>query len=315
MSIQAALALVSRNGTLIIALSVVIGLAFPSLAAAIRPYLPEFVVVLLTLALLRVDFAAFLARLRRPGRAIAASLWTSLATPLVFLGAARLLGVGAIDPALVVVVFLLTATPPIMSTPTFTALMGLDSALSLAVLIVGLLATPLTAPLMAALFVAPDLPLSVQGLAGRLAVIIGIGFAVTLAIRGLAGAERVQRAHTAIDTVAIATVTLFAIAAMAGVREGFLARPGLTTAVLVASYAAALGNMALAYAVFRPLFGVDAVAIAYAAGNRNMGLMVSALGVLAIPDLVWLFFALGQLPIFTFPFLLQRLGRRLAQAA
>ena len=51
----AALSVISRKGTLVVAASIVVGLAVPPLAAAIKPYLGEAIVLMLTLAFLRVD--------------------------------------------------------------------------------------------------------------------------------------------------------------------------------------------------------------------------------------------------------------------
>ncbi|MEH0069520.1 hypothetical protein V6L77_02880 [Pannonibacter sp. Pt2-lr] len=62
--------------------------------------------------------------------------------------------------------------------------------------------------------------------------------------------------------------------------------------------------------VFAPALRSDAFVIAYSAGNRNMGLMVAALGG-TLPDLAWLYFGLGQLPIYTLPYLVRPLARRL----
>ena len=51
----AALTFCGRHGTLIAAASIFIGLAVPPLAAAFRPHLGEAIVIMLTLAFLRVD--------------------------------------------------------------------------------------------------------------------------------------------------------------------------------------------------------------------------------------------------------------------
>ena len=54
-ALAAALTLCGRHGTLIAAASIFIGLAVPPLAAAFRPHFGEAIVVMLTLAFLRVD--------------------------------------------------------------------------------------------------------------------------------------------------------------------------------------------------------------------------------------------------------------------
>ena len=47
------------------------------------------------------------------------------------------------------------------------------------------------------------------------------------------------------------------------------------------------------------------------AGNRNIGLMLTATG-FAVPDMAWLYFALAQFPIYLLPHLLKPLAKRLA---
>ena len=98
---------------------------------------------------------------------------------------------------------------------------------------------------------------------------------------------------------------------MAGVGAARVNEPLFTLLAASCAFLFLLVQIAVTYALFRPLVGEDAVAIGYAAGNRNAGLLVAALGIAAIDPTVWLFFALSQLPIFVFPLILQPIGRRL----
>jgi len=77
-ALAAALTLCGRHGTLIAAASIFIGLAVPPLAAAFRPHLGEAIVVMLTLAFLRVDPVELRRHWTQPGLIAAAMVWTML---------------------------------------------------------------------------------------------------------------------------------------------------------------------------------------------------------------------------------------------
>ena len=77
----AALSLVGRKGTLVVAASLFVGLAVPALAAACKPFLGEAIVVMLALAFLRVDPVELRHHFTQPGLIAAATLWVMLVVP------------------------------------------------------------------------------------------------------------------------------------------------------------------------------------------------------------------------------------------
>ncbi len=131
----AALAWVGRKGTLVVAASLFVGLAVPGLAALCRPWLGEAIVLMLSLAFLRVDPAELRGHFTQPGLIAAASLWTMLVAPallgLIFLG----FGLDRQIPGLYFMLVLQMSAPGLTSSPALAALMGLDVALTLATLI------------------------------------------------------------------------------------------------------------------------------------------------------------------------------------
>ena len=65
------------------------------------------------------------------------------------------------------------------------------------------------------------------------------------------------------------------------------------------------------------LFRLDlqtSLPIAHAAASRNTGLMLAAAAG-AVPELVWLYMGLLQIPIYALPLILKPLARRLSTAA
>jgi len=303
------LAWLGRQGTRAVAVSALLGLVLPPLSALFRPLVEEAIFLLLVLAFLRVDPAAVTAYLRAPRLVAPAGVWMLLAVPVATALALTTTGVAAAYPELALAAFIVTAAPPVMSAPAFVALIGLDGALALALVCATMLAAPLTAPLIAGLLLGDTLPVDAAGLALRLAGLLAASATVAAILRRVFGARRIVAARTHIDGLNVALLFVFAVAVMDGVAESFLARPLLTLGIGALTFAVALTQMAVTFLVFRPAGSDRAFVLAHATGNRNMGLLVAALGG-TLPDLAWLYFGLGQLPIYLLPWILKPLADR-----
>ena len=95
-----------------------------------------------------------------------------------------------------------------------------------------------------------------------------------------------------------------------GVAANIISRPLTVLALLALAFILALGLIALTYAVMIRVGRSAALALAFAVGSRNVGLMLAAAGA-AVPDLMWLYFALAQFPVYLLPQLLKPLARRI----
>ncbi|MFC6656951.1 sodium:proton symporter [Roseibium salinum] len=285
-------------------MSIFIGMALPALSAHMRPYLGVAVFLLLTLAFLRVDQNAIRHRLRHPGLLIGALVWMMLGAPLLTWFAIEAMGLDALGPDVILALFIATAAPPVMAAPAFIYLLGLDATLSLALSVAALIVTPLTAPLIGELMLGPTLPLSVGGLALKLALLLAGALLVSAVFRKLAGPERLARSSHHISGLNVLLLLVFAVAAMDGVAASFATRPLFTLALTGLTFCLALIQITLTLIIFAPATREDAYAIAHTCGTRNMGLMVAAFGG-TLPELTWLWFAVGQFPIYMLPILLK----------
>jgi hypothetical protein len=309
----AALAFIGRHGTLVVAGSLFVGIFVPGLAAASKPLLGPAIVVMLTLAFLRVDPVELARHWTRPGLIAAGALWIMLAVPAVLGVVFLAFGVARDMPGLFFMLVLQMAAPGLMSSPALAALMGLDVALTLASLIVCTAVTPLSASLFTHLFLGTALASPVAfGL--RLFLIIAGSAAAAAIIRRLAGRETIEAHRLAIDGLSVVAMFLFAVAAMDGVAAHFLRDPVLVVGLTALAFALALGLIAITALVFARAGRARAFAIGLIAGNRNIGLMLAATG-FHVPDIAWLYFALAQFPIYLLPHLLKPLARRLEKAA
>ena len=304
-----ALAWLGRQGTRAIALSLLVGLALPPLAALFKPLVAPTIFYLLVLAFLRVDPAALKSEFSRPGLVLLATLWIMIATPLALGAVYMVLGRGELWNALSVALVLQAAAPPIMSAPAFVAILGLDAALALATLIATVSITPLTAPFFAAWFVGSALPLDPGALALRLFFFLAGAFLVAFVIRRFLGSDRVLAARERIDGLSVIGLFVFAVALMESVAVRMFSEPSLVLALLALSFTLTFGLMAFTTIVFRRAGLERALALGWESGNRNMGLMLAAAG--GVSDLVWLYFALAQFPIYLGPQLLSPLVHRI----
>jgi BASS family bile acid:Na+ symporter len=306
----AALAWVGRKGTLVVAASLFVGLAVPGLAALCRPFLGEAIILMLSLAFLRVDPADLRRHFTQPGLIAAASLWTMLVAPAV-LGVIFLAsGLDRQMPGLYFMLVLQMSAPGLTSSPALAALMGLDVALTLASLVVCTAITPLTASLFSHYFLGSALASPFTFGLKLFAIIAGSALAAA-AIRRIAGQAWVEAQRERIDGLSVLAMFMFAVAAMDGVADHFRADPLLVVKLTGLAFALALGMIAVTALVFLRAGRARALAIGLIAGNRNIGLMMAATGFL-VPDIAWLYFGLAQFPIYLLPHLLKRLATRLA---
>lgn len=306
--LAAALSFIGRHGTLFAAGSIFVGLAAPPLAAAFKPYLGPAILVMLTLAFLRVDPAELRRHWTRPGLTAAAVAWSMLVVPAVLGTLAMTMGLGHLMPGLYFMLVLQLAAPGLMSSPALAALLGLDVALTLASLIVSAAVVPLTAWLFTHIFLGKALIAPANFALMLFAYIAGSAFAATL-IRRLTGRRFIEAQKLQIDGLSVIAFTYFAIAAMDRVTAHIISDPLLVLGLTALAFALALGLIAVTTLVFLPAGRARALAIGLIAGNRNIGLMLAATG-FAVSDVSWLYFALAQFPIYLLPHLLRPLARR-----
>lgn len=288
-------ALTCRGPTLL-ALGVGLGLIWPWLAEVARPAMPFAIFVIVLGTLLRVEFRSISAALQQPSVVLMLPALAMVGCPLLLGGAAR--GAG-LPQELTLALVLAVAAPPSSGTAAVARMLGLDGALALVATFAAMAIAPLSVPLLAALF--GGITVDPLALAWRLAVLIGGAEGIALLLRRHA-APLLARHSATMDALILSALLVFALSTMAGMRARIVADP-----------VAALGYAALAFAVnlsFQALGALLPGSVTRRAtaglvlGNRNVGLVWSALGTAVTPH-VALYFAATQMPIYTLPRLLQ----------
>jgi BASS family bile acid:Na+ symporter len=307
-----ALAAIGRRGGAASLAVIALGIALPALGRLCVPLVPAGVLGLLAISVMRTDPARVRALVRRPGLVVLAVAWSAVAMPVLLVGAARLAGLDARRHELFVALVLQGAAPPMMSTPAFAALLGLDADLVLVCMLACMAAAPLVAPWLAHAFLGGALAIEPAALGGRLAAITGLAVAAGLALRHAVGAAAVERGRDALSGLNVLLLVVVVGAMMKDVAAQALAAPPATAVALaaaVAGFALAFASTALA---FRGAGPARAPALALMAAQRNLGVMAAAAG--ALPPAAWLYFGLSQVPIYLAPGLLRAWLRRAAAA-
>ncbi|HEY7457635.1 MAG TPA: Na+-dependent transporter [Xanthobacteraceae bacterium] len=307
-----ALAWLGRQGTRAVAASIFVGLALPALAALFKPLVGPTIFCLLTLAFLRVEPGELRNEFVRPKLLVIATLWVMVATPLVLGVVYATFGRGVIWDQLSLALILQAAAPPITSSPAFVALVGLDVALTLALLITTHTITPLTAPFFAALFAPNALPLDATTLAIRLALFLSGSYLLARLIRHVAGAVRINGWREQIDGTSVILLFVFAAALMESASAKLLTDPALLLSLLVLSFAVTFGLMATTTILFWSAGAERALSLGMASGTRNMGLMLAAAS--GVSDIVWLYIAVAQFPIYFAPQIMSPLVSRILRS-
>lgn len=303
-----------RHATKFLFGGVLVGLAIPPLAALLRPGLVVFLLLPLTLALMRLDWRAFQAYARRPWLFLPIIVFLLLVCPLLMFAA--LLPLGLPRPLMEAIV-LMAAAPPITGTVAIALILGLDAAFAVIAMVIATALVPFTLPPLALLLLNIEVQMSLAEFMGRLAMMVGFAFAAALVAHRTLPPGWLQKNRQLMDGSSVLALVLFAIAIMDGVAAKLMAQPGYVLLATIAAFAANLGLQALGYAVGRTVFRLGqpaALTLGILTGNCNMGLVMVSLADRAVFDMV-VFFAMGQLPMYMLPGLLQPLYRRIAAQA
>lgn len=291
----------ARRGGVLLAGCIFVGLALPPLAAMLRDTLTITVAGLMTLVLLRIDLKQVLAYLRRPLLVAALLAWLLIACPLIVYAIVRAVGLdGPLGAAVVIMATGCAAT----SSPAFARLVGLDASVSLVVAVVSTLLVPFTAPPLALGLLGIDLAISVWGLMGRLALIVGLPLLLSLLIRRLVAAPTLGAWSGRIDGTVVLLLVMYGIGVMDGMQAKLLAEPAWVLGGIALAFLGNFGLNALTALAMLPAGRSVALAAGLLSGNRNMALYLAVLPAATEPGIL-LFFALCQFPLFLSPFLLR----------
>ncbi|MBC9876599.1 hypothetical protein G8O24_04445 [Bradyrhizobium sp. INPA01-394B] len=287
------------RGPTLLALGVLLGLAFPALADLARPLMPMTIFLIVLGTLLRIDSQAVIAALRRPSLSLLLPAIVMVACP-VLVGAA---GYGLnLAPEITLAIVLAVSAPPSSGTAAVARMLGLDGAVPLVVTVLSMVLAPITVPLLASWF--GGLEISSLELALRLALLIGSAEGVALLARRQAASMLAAHGEV-VDGIIVMALLVFAVATMAGIRAQIAADVQAALLCLGLAFACNLGLQATGVLLLPGNLG-QRLTVGLILGNRNVGLVWSALGTAASPRIA-LYFAAAQFPIYLLPRLIETL--------
>jgi BASS family bile acid:Na+ symporter len=299
-----ALTWLGTQGTRAIAALVFIAIAVPPLDELLRPFVTEAIFLLLCISFMRVDIGALRGHVRRPGIALSATIWTTVAVPLMIGSACHFTGLDARSPDLFLALMLQGVASPTMASPALAALMGLDATLVLITLVTSTALVPITAPFFAYLFLGATLSLSPLALGSKLAAMLTGALLVASLIRWSVGSDAIKRYTAPIDGLNVLILYVFVAAIMGDVAADLLTNPLKTVGLIGLAFAVFFVLLGVTTLIFRGIGRERAISLGLMVSLRNMGLIVAATdGVL--PGTTWLYFALNQFPIYLAPQLLK----------
>jgi BASS family bile acid:Na+ symporter len=300
------LAWLGRLGTRAVAASLLAGLFLPQLAVLARPLLAPAVFALLIVAFIRVPRDRLLDAFRRPAPSLTAAFWIMLVVPAAFAIALYGFGIAEVAPGLALGIFLMLIAPPVVSSPAFAGLIGLNAVHSLAILVVAMAITPLTASIFVAAVLDQSVSLDPLAIGTRLFWLMAGAAILAAILRRLVGWQRIAASGELLDGINVVVLFVFIVALMGDTAFRFLAEPLRITLIVVLTFAIAALILGVTAFVLVRSGRADALTAGLAASNRNMGLMPAAVGASLPPD-TWLWFALAQFPIYLLPAIIKPL--------
>jgi len=277
----------------------------PIPAELVRPVLPALVVLVIGLGVARQDLRLpALAQLFDRRTLCRLGLLQLAVQPLAALLAGVVAGLCHWPAAVTLAVLGFLAAPPLSSGPNVALMLGYDFRLSLRLMLLGTMLSPLLVPLSLGLAgVHAGFPVTVLAL--RVLAVLGGGILLGLALQKIVGTSRIARNPEIFNGISALGMIAFLVPLLAGARQAVAARPGLTLGLLALGLLLNLGgNLAVRALAARRMDGPAARSMGLAFGNRNVSLVLAILP----PDPTFtLFVAAAQLPIYATPFLFRLL--------
>lgn len=299
---------IAAFGTWLMASAFVIGYFVPPLASACRDLILPAILVILTVAMLRLDIDRLRHFARRPITIAAIVAVNLIAAPLLVWLVVMPLGLpDGLQKGLV----LLAAAPMVSSAIAFAFILELDSALAVAVMVASYAIVPLTLPILSLWLLKLDLGVGFFELFARLFGTITVPAVLAIILRRwIVPPAALNRNGRALDGVGVVFVMLFGFGIVDGLPAFTAARPDYILLVLAASFAANIGLQVFGAALFFWMGRREALTVGLVTGNTNLGLVLVTLADRAPPELL-VCFVLGQIPMYFLPIVALPIYRRL----
>ncbi|WP_300033400.1 hypothetical protein [uncultured Roseobacter sp.] len=299
--------LISDNARACLIIGLLLGLGLPGLAAAMAPWLPQMVAVLLVITALRIGHRAAMGALSDLRWGIGSVLVLQLALPVCLWLLCYAGGVVATPVAMAAV--LATAAPALSGSPNLALLLGQDAGRMMQILVLGTACFPLTVLpillLMPQLGAAGDVTVAALRLLAVILVAAGIGFALRAFLFPAPSQDRIK----SLDGLSVLAFSAIVIGLMAALNPALRSDPVTVAGWALMAFGLSYGVQAATFLFLsRGQLAWIAGPLAIGAGNRNIALFLVALPPETIAPIM-VFVGCWQLPMYLTPVLLRRLYR------
>ncbi|MGI9356162.1 MAG: hypothetical protein ACR2PF_13495 [Rhizobiaceae bacterium] len=289
------------NGRIVLIVGLLAGVVFPSLALAMKPWLPVMIAFVLFIAALRIGLQPALGGLGDFRLTLAVVLAYQIAIPIVLYSFFSLFGTAGIAATAIV---LMTAASSISGSPNIVLMTGNDPAPALRLLVVGTALLPLT--VIPVFTLVPDFG-TVETIllsAGKLLALIVGSAAVAWTIRRLFFSNATGATWRAVDGLSAIGMAVLVIGLMSAMGPALRSDPWSVFTMLTITCTINLGLQLFGYTVFGMTGRAkERVSGAVVCGNRNMALFLAALPA-GVMDPLLLFIGCYQVPMYLTPILL-----------
>ncbi|MBD3664924.1 hypothetical protein [Sulfitobacter aestuariivivens] len=297
--------LASTHARLCLILGLLAGLLLPQVAAAMVPWLPLMVALLLTTTTLRIGHRAALGAARDLTWGVGSVVMLQVLVPLVLFALLYLAGLHNTPAALAII--LTASAPAITGSVNLALMMKLDAGRMMQILVLGTAAFPVT--VLPILWVLPQLGPAEQivmaalRLLGVIVIAAGLGFGLRAVFFPAPTASQTK----ALDGLSVLAFALVVVGLMAALNPALRSDPMLALRWALLAFAIGYGLQLVTLLVLRRS-GLRDVAgvLAIGAGNRNIAIFLVALP----PDIIaplMIYIGCWQLPMYLTPILLPRL--------
>lgn len=298
------LAIAAGYGRAVLVIGLLTGVAFPSLAVAMKPWLPELIALLLFIAALRIGPREALGAVRDLPMTAGIALVFQLAMPAA---AILILDVFSwLSSPIAMPLILMLSASSISGSPNLAVAIGHNPAPASRMLILGTAMLPLT--VLVPFWLMPELGSigEVVGSAGRLLGVIAMAAGAAFAIRGIFLPQPSPETIRGIDGLSAIAMAVVVIGLVSEVGPAMTATPSRFVFWLFLACAANFGLQVSTFLILsRTPLRADRAAYSIVAGNRNIALFLVALPA-SLTDPLLLFIGCYQVPMYLTPVLLQR---------
>lgn len=295
------LALFADNGRIVLIVGLLAGIVFPSLALAMKPWLPVMIAFVLFIAALRIGPQQAFGGLGDFRLTLAVVLAYQIAIPIVLYTIFSLSGITGVAATAIA---LMTAASAISGSPNIVLMTGNDPAPALRLLVVGTALLPLT--VIPVFSLVPDFGTvdAILLAAGKLLALIAGSAAIAWAIRHLFFSNASVETWRAVDGLSAIGMAVLVIGLMSAMGPALRSDPWSVATMLCITFAINMGLQLFGYTVFGAIHRTkERVSGAVVCGNRNMALFLAALPE-GVMDPLLLFIGCYQVPMYLTPILL-----------